>query len=127
MINFAHKNDDEAHIAPILKAKTNELFNERRWVEGKVINCNNNCENILSILLRFLPSRHTFKFFPSLLAFARRSRQISGTFPFCFSSLCFHQSTNENMCAFLLPIEIFFFAAHRSRSEEKPRNVKMKD
>lgn len=60
----------------------------------KIINCNHNCENILFLFAvssspPFLDTRKTLFL-----------RNISSDFPPFPLTLCFHQSTNENMCVF---------------------------
>lgn len=103
MISFAHRD---------MRRKTSEIFNERRW-EGKIINCNNNCENILSFF-----SGHTKSLFLLLLLFDRlRFRTDTRR----FSSLGFHQSTNENMCAdaFSSPEKVLLLRSSRLRIAKK--------
>lgn len=95
----------------------------RKTMRRKIINCNNNCENIFVAFLakadlRLLAalSTHT-KIFNFLL-------QTSADFPlFPLLSLCFHQSTNENMCVFFCR-KIFFF---RCSFLSKRRNRKTRE
>lgn len=104
MISFAHRD---------MRRKTSEIFNERRW-EGKIINCNNNCENILSFF-----SGHTKSLFLLLLLLFDRLRFRTDTRR--FSSLGFHQSTNENMCAdaFSSPEKVLLLRSSRLRIAKK--------
>lgn len=73
----------------------------------KIINCINNCENILSAVF-FSPRAREISLFPN----------NSGDFPRL--SRCFHQSTNENMC-FLLPKIFFFWRSERELRKGRVR------